>query len=62
MKKLYGSLLLFLYFLKIPMLIGLPMMYYIGLKDNYILDIVWLMMLALVIKDIAVIIQKKFKK
>ncbi len=58
MKKLYGSVLLFFYFLKLPILIGLPIIYYIGLKNNYILDLVWLIALTLVLVDIKNLLKK----
>jgi hypothetical protein len=52
MKEIYGSAIMFFYFLKWPIFIGLPILYYFyGLSNNYILDILWLLCLGLIIKD-----------
>lgn len=52
MKELYGSAILFFYFLKWPIVIGLPLLYWQGLHNNWILNILWLFCLALIIKDL----------
>ncbi len=51
MKDLYGSAILFFYFLKWPIVIGLPLLYWQGLQNNWILNILWLFCIALIFKD-----------
>ena len=63
MKELYGVGILFFYFLKWPFIFGLPLLYNIGLKQNIVLDILWLYCLILILKDFYIIyINKKQKK
>jgi len=59
MKEIYGTGIMFFYFLKWPILLGLPWMYNNGLQDNYILDALWIYCLFLVFKDLYIYIQKK---
>jgi hypothetical protein len=58
MKDLYGSAILFFYFLKWPILIGLPLLYRQGLQDNIILNIIWLFSLFLALKDFYLLFKK----
>ncbi|MGB5964229.1 MAG: hypothetical protein WBF77_11605 [Sulfurimonadaceae bacterium] len=52
MKEIYGSVIMFFYFLKWPIFLGLPMLYYFyGLKNNYVMDALWVLCLVLIIKD-----------
>ncbi|EQB40707.1 hypothetical protein M947_00210 [Sulfurimonas hongkongensis] len=59
LKDLYGSAILFFYFLKWPYLVGYPFLYFNGLNQNFLLDALWLICLALVIKDIYTMIKNK---
>ncbi len=53
MRELYGSAILFFYFLKWPLFVGLPVLYYFyDLNNNLILDLLWLLCLALIIQDL----------
>lgn len=52
MKDLYGTLIIFFYFLKYPLVIFLPVAYlYLDYNNNYILDILWVVSLILILKD-----------
>ena len=51
MKDLYGSAILFFYFLKWPIIVGIPLLYWQGLNNNWILNGLWLFSLVLIIKD-----------
>jgi len=62
MKEIYGAGIMFFYFLKWPILIGLPWLYANGLKENYIMDALWIYCVFLVFKDIWVLIARKMKK
>ncbi len=55
LKHIYGSGILFFYYAKWPILIGLPVLYY-GLEypHNTVLDILWIWSLVLVFKDLYV--------
>ncbi|MDD2448564.1 MAG: hypothetical protein PHS42_09575 [Sulfurimonas sp.] len=59
LKDLYGSAILFFYFLKWPYLVGFAFLYFNGLNQNYLLDALWLICLALVIKDIYIMIKNR---
>jgi len=61
MKDLYGSAILFFYFLKWPILIGLPLLYAQGLQNNIILNIIWLFSLFLALKDFYHLFKKRRK-
>ena len=61
MKELYGVGILFFYFLKWPILIGLPLLYQQGLQNNIILNIVWLFALFLALKDFYVLLKRRKK-
>jgi len=62
MKEIYGAGIMFFYFLKWPILVGLPWLYSNGLKENYILDALWLYCVFLVFKDIYMLYKKKKSK
>jgi hypothetical protein len=51
MKDLYGSAILFFYFLKWPYFLGFPYLYLNGLDKNIILDILWFVTIFLILKD-----------
>ncbi len=52
LKELYGTGMLFFYFLKWPYLLVFGYLYiFKNFRDNYILDILWLYCLFLIIKD-----------
>ncbi len=55
LRHLYGAGILFFYYAKWPILLGLPAIYY-GLEypHNVVLDILWIWSLALVFKDLYV--------
>jgi len=59
MKDLYGSGILFFYFLKWPIIIGTPLLYWQGLNNNWILNVVWLFSLLLIIKDMIALFTSK---
>ena len=52
LKELYGAGIIFFYYIKWPFAIYLPTAYfYLGFKDNIILDILWIWCIILIIKD-----------
>jgi len=52
LKDLYGAGILFFYYVKWFIVIGLPILYYVlDYKRNYILDILWIWCIILIIKD-----------
>ncbi len=57
MKELYGVGILFFYFLKWPIVIGLPLLYNHGLQNNWILNLLWLYCVVLIFKDIFMLIK-----
>lgn len=59
LKDLYGSAILFFYFLKWPYLVGYPFLYLNGLNQNYILNALWFVCAILIIKDIYTMIKNK---
>ena len=59
MKELYGVAILIAYFIKWPIFLGLPFLYYRGMEINIILALIWLVCLGLVIKDLYQFIKKK---
>jgi len=62
LRHFYGAAILLFYYIKIPVLIGVPLLYfYLGYPRNLFLDILWLWCLILVIKDIAVMIKRYIK-
>ncbi len=55
MRHLYGAGILFFYYLKWPIVLGLPVLYfYLGYKRNIWLDILWIYCFGLIIKDFVV--------
>jgi len=53
LKELYGTGILFFYYMKYIILIGWPLLRFgLEYKDNIIIDILWLYCLALMVKDI----------
>ena len=53
LKDLYGAGILFFYYVKWFIAIGLPVLYYVlDYKRNYILDILWIFCIILIIKDL----------
>jgi hypothetical protein len=63
LKDLYGSGVLFFYFMKWIIFLGLPIMYYgIDFKQNIILDILWVYCFALITKDFIMkfVLKKKY--
>ncbi|OQX57446.1 MAG: hypothetical protein B5M52_07505 [Helicobacteraceae bacterium 4484_230] len=60
MKDIYGSAILFFYFLKWPIVVGLPLLYYgYGLKNNWPMNLLWLFCLALIFKDIYTLLKSR---
>ena len=54
-KEVYGAGVLFFYYIKWLVLLGLPAMYYgADYKQNIIMNILWLYCLGLIIKDFIV--------
>ncbi len=52
MSKLYGSLIMFFYFIKYPVALLLPVIYFVfDYPQNFILDIIWIISIVLIIKD-----------
>ena len=51
-KKLYGAGIIFFYYIKYPIVIGLPILYYgLDYNHNKIMDILWIYSFILIIKD-----------
>ncbi len=52
LRHLYGTSILFFYYAKWFIFLGLPWLYFgLDYKDNWILDIIWVICLILIIKD-----------
>ncbi len=50
LKDLYGSWILFFHYLKWPLFLGLPVLYFeLDYKNNYIMDALWLYCFWLII-------------
>ncbi len=62
MKDLFGSAILFFYFLKWPYFIGFPYLYLNGLNQNFILDGLWFVCIGLIIKDFIDMYKRKNNK
>jgi len=61
-KELYGTGIIFFYYIKWLIFIGLPILYYgLDYKHNTMMDILWLYSAALILKDFifSVILKKK---
>ena len=59
LRELYGALILFFYFLKWPIFVGIPILYYQGLHNNWIANIIWVISFILVIKDFVLKIKNR---
>ena len=52
LKDLYGAGILFFYYVKWIIALGIPVLYYVlDYKDNIIMDILWVWCIILIIKD-----------
>lgn len=52
MDKIYASFIIFFYFIKYPICILLPILYfYIDMENNWILNILWIVSIILILKD-----------
>ena len=52
MNKLYGSFIIFFYFIKYPIAILLPIFYFVlDFQQSIILNLIWIISIALIIKD-----------
>ena len=52
LKDLYGAGILFFYYVKWLIALGIPVLYYVlDYKDNIIMDILWVWCIILIIKD-----------
>jgi len=52
LKDLYGAAILFFYYAKWFIVLGLPVLYFaLDYRDNKILDILWIWCIILIIKD-----------
>jgi len=63
LKELYGTGILFFYYIKYFILIGWPILFYgLEYKPNIYMDILWVYCLALMIKDIIMkfVLKKKY--
>ena len=53
MKKIYGSLIFFFYFIKYPVIIYLLVNYfYLELENSLIINILWVISIILILKDL----------
>lgn len=59
LKDLYGTGILFFYFLKWPYFFFFPYLYINGLDNNYILNILWIYVVGLIIKDFYMMYKKR---
>jgi len=62
-REIYGVGIIFFYYMKWLILIGLPILYFgLEYKSNMVMNILWFYSLALVIKDFVylVILKKKY--
>jgi biotin transporter BioY len=58
LRESYGVGILIFYFLKWPYVLGFPYMYFVkGLQDNWFLNFLWFYCLALIIKDLYILIK-----
>jgi len=63
LKELYGVGIIFFYYIKWPILIGLPILYFgLDYKSNLVMNILWGYSFILVVKDFIylVILKKKY--
>jgi len=60
LKKLYGAGIIFFYYFKYPIVVGLPILYYgLEYKRNSIMDILWIYSLILIVKDLVVFANRR---
>jgi len=62
-KELYGTGIIFFYYVKWLIFIGLPILYYgLDYKQNIIMDVLWVYCFALISKDfiMRVVLKKKY--
>ena len=62
-KELYGAGIIFFYYIKWLIFIGLPILYYgLDYKQNMIMDVLWVYCFALITKDfiMRVVLKKKY--
>jgi len=61
-KELYGTGIIFFYYVKWLIFIGLPILYYgLDYKQNIIMDLLWVYCFALIAKDFIVRVVRKEK-
>ncbi len=52
LKDLYGAGILFFYYVKWIIALGIPVLYYVlDYKDNIVMDILWVWCIILIVKD-----------
>jgi len=62
-RELYGAGIIFFYYIKWFIVIGLPILYYgLDYSQNTIMNVLWIYCLALIIKDFIVIFVLKKSK
>ncbi len=55
LKQLYGTGIIFFYYIKYPIVIGLPILYYgLDYSHNRVMDILWVYSLLLIVTDFAI--------
>ncbi len=55
LRELYGAGIIFFYYFKYPIVIGLPILYYgLDYSQNIVMNILWIYSLLLIFKDIVV--------
>ena len=62
-KELYGTAIIFFYYVKWFIFIGLPILYYgLDYKQNIVMDLLWVYCFALITKDfiMRVVLKKKY--
>jgi len=62
-KELYGAGIIFFYYVKWLIFIGLPILYYgLDYKQNIIMDVLWVYCFALITKDfiVRVVLKEKY--
>jgi len=62
-KELYGAGIIFFYYIKWLIFIGLPILYYgLDYKQNVIMDVLWVYCFALITKDfiMRVVLKKRY--
>ncbi len=60
LKEFYGAGIIFFYYIKWLIFIGLPILYYgLDYKQNIVMNILWVYCLILIIKDFVVMFLKR---